>query len=414
VQAYAKSPAFEALQQGILEVLDSDERIPMVRKIGARFYNFWRDKAHPKGLWRRTTLDEYRKPQPAWETVLDLDALAAADGENWVWHGADCLDPDYRRCLISLSRGGADADVVREFDLQTCRFVEGGFSLPEAKNHVGWKDIDHLYVATDFGPGSMTSSSYPRIVKEWRRGTPLDSATTVYEGLHDDMSVGAYRDNTPGFERDYVSRQIDFYDSETWLRQRGRHARQDRRARRLAGRDHARVDAHRAAHRLDRGRRHLQVGLAAGHEVRRLHGGRARAHRAVRARRHHRARQPLVDAPPPDRQHHARRGEPARGAHAAGRRQGRVAAREPGRRARALDHRRGRHRRGRERRLLPHRERLPAAHHALHRHHRPGRAPGAEGQPRLLRRLALPREPALRALEGRHARALLRDRARRT
>jgi len=109
VQAYAQSPAFEALQQGILEVLDSDDRIPMVRKIGPFFYNFWRDKEHPKGLWRRTTLDEYRKPQPAWESVLDLDALAAADKENWVWHGADCLEPDYRRCLISLSRGGADA-----------------------------------------------------------------------------------------------------------------------------------------------------------------------------------------------------------------------------------------------------------------------------------------------------------------
>jgi prolyl oligopeptidase len=218
VQAYAQSPAFKALEQGILEVLDSDERIPMVRKIGLGYYNFWRDKAHPKGLWRRTTLAEYRKPQPVWETVLDLDALAAADGENWVWHGADCLDPDYKRCLISLSRGGADADVVREFDLEAKQFVEGGFTLPEAKNHVGWKDIDHLYVATDFGPGSMTSSSYPRIVKEWQRGTPLASAVTVYEGAHEDMSVSAYRDNTPGFERDFVSRQIDFYESETWLR----------------------------------------------------------------------------------------------------------------------------------------------------------------------------------------------------
>jgi len=218
VQAHAQSPAFKALEQGILEVLDSDERIPMVRKIGPGYYNFWRDKTHPKGLWRRTTLAEYRQPQPAWETVLDLDALAAADGENWVWHGADCLDPDYKRCLISLSRGGADADVVREFDLEAKQFVEGGFTLPEAKNHVGWKDIDHLYVATDFGPGSMTSSSYPRIVKEWKRGTPLASAVTVYEGAHEDMSVSAYRDNTPGFERDFVSRQIDFYESETWLR----------------------------------------------------------------------------------------------------------------------------------------------------------------------------------------------------
>ncbi|MBJ2159042.1 prolyl oligopeptidase family serine peptidase [Variovorax sp. IB41] len=218
VQAYAQSPAFKALEAGILEVLDSDDRIPMVRKIGPFFYNFWRDKDHPKGLWRRTTLTEYRKPQPAWETVIDIDALAAADKENWVWHGADCLEPDYKRCLVSLSRGGADADVVREFDLHSKTFVEGGFTLPEAKNHVGWKDIDHLYVATDFGPGSMTSSSYPRIVKEWKRGTPLAAATTVYEGAHEDMSVSAYRDNTPGFERDFVSRQIDFYESETWLR----------------------------------------------------------------------------------------------------------------------------------------------------------------------------------------------------
>jgi prolyl oligopeptidase len=218
VQAYAQSPAFKALEAGILEVLDSDDRIPMVRKIGPFFYNFWRDKDHPKGLWRRTTLAEYRKPQPAWETVIDIDALAATDKENWVWHGADCLEPDYRRCLVSLSRGGADADVVREFDLHSKTFVKGGFTLPEAKNHVGWKDVDHLYVATDFGPGSMTSSSYPRIVKEWKRGTPLAAAVTVYEGAHEDMSVSAYRDNTPGFERDFVSRQIDFYESETWLR----------------------------------------------------------------------------------------------------------------------------------------------------------------------------------------------------
>ncbi|HWT20707.1 MAG TPA: prolyl oligopeptidase family serine peptidase [Variovorax sp.] len=218
VQRYARSPAFERMKQGILEVLDSDARIPMVRKIGPFFYNFWRDQKNPKGLWRRTTLAEYRKPQPDWETVLDLDALAEADKENWVWHGADCLQPAYKRCLVSLSRGGADADVVREFDLELKQFVASGFTLPEAKSNVAWKDVDHLYVATDFGPGSMTSSSYPRIVKEWKRGTPLESAATVYEGGEDDMTVSAWRDNTPGFERDFVSRQMDFYDSETWLR----------------------------------------------------------------------------------------------------------------------------------------------------------------------------------------------------
>lgn len=218
VQRYAQSPAFERMEPRILEVLDSEARIPMVRKIGPLFYNFWRDRKNPKGLWRRTTLAEYRKPQPDWETVLDLDALAEADKENWVWHGADCLQPGYKRCLISLSRGGADANVVREFDLELKEFVASGFTLPEAKSNVAWKDIDHLYVATDFGPGSMTSSSYPRIVKEWKRGTPLESAATVYEGGEDDMTVSAWRDNTPGFERDFVSRQMDFYDSETWLR----------------------------------------------------------------------------------------------------------------------------------------------------------------------------------------------------
>jgi len=218
VKKYAESAEFKQLDARILEVLDSNERIPMVSKIGEHFYNFWRDKDHPKGLWRRTTLDEYRKNQPAWETVIDLDALSKAENENWVWHGAQCLKPDYQRCLISLSRGGADAEVVREFDLPGNQFVKGGFELPEAKSRVAWMDRDHLYVATDFGPGSMTTSSYPRIVKEWKRGTPLSSATTVYEAKTEDMSVAGFRDNTAGFERDFVTRQIAFYDSETFVR----------------------------------------------------------------------------------------------------------------------------------------------------------------------------------------------------
>jgi prolyl oligopeptidase len=213
VQKYADTAEFKQLDARILEVLDSNERIPMVSKIGDYFYNFWRDKEHPKGLWRRTTLDEYRRDQPAWQTVIDLDALAAAENENWVWHGAQCLKPDNQRCLVSLSRGGADADVVREFDLPGMQFVKDGFVLSEAKTNVAWKDKDHLYVATDFGPESMTTSSYPRIVKEWQRGTPLSSAMTVHEVKSDDMTVAAMRDNTPGFERDFVVRQIAFYDS---------------------------------------------------------------------------------------------------------------------------------------------------------------------------------------------------------
>jgi prolyl oligopeptidase len=218
VTKYAESQDFKTLDARLLEMLDSDAKIPMVSKIGDHYYNFWRDKQHPKGLWRRTTLAEYRKDKPAWDTVIDLDALAAAEKENWVWHGAQCLKPDYRRCLVSLSRGGADADVVREFDLSTKAFIKDGFALPEAKSQVAWIDDDHIYVATDFGPGSMTTSSYPRIVKEWKRGTPLASAQTVYEGKESDMSISAYRDRTPGFERDFVQRALEFYNSETFLR----------------------------------------------------------------------------------------------------------------------------------------------------------------------------------------------------
>ena len=103
---------FAALEKRILDILDSDARIPYVQKLGPWYYNFWRDAKNPRGLWRRTTLAEYRKEHPAWETVIDLDALGAAEKENWVWHGADCLKPDYKRCLVQLSRGGADADVV--------------------------------------------------------------------------------------------------------------------------------------------------------------------------------------------------------------------------------------------------------------------------------------------------------------
>ena len=222
VKALAESEEFRSLESRILSILDSKERIPMVTKIGERFYNFWRDAAHPKGLWRRTTLAEYKKPDPAWETVIDLDALAADEKENWVWHGAMVLEPADQVCLVSLSRGGADADVVREFDLERKAFVTDGFTLPEAKSRVAWRNENSLFVATDFGPGSLTTSGYPRTVREWQRGTPLAAAPLVFEGQPEDMSVTGYRDLTPGFERDFVVRQKTFYTSDFFLRRDGR------------------------------------------------------------------------------------------------------------------------------------------------------------------------------------------------
>ena len=221
VTELAEGEGFAGLEQRLLEILDSDAKIPFVSKIGDRYYNFWQDAAHPRGIWRRTTLTEYRKDKPAWETVIDLDALAASDGENWVWHGATVLEPDDRLCLVSLSRGGADADVVREFDFEAKQFVAGGFTLPEAKSSVAWRNHDSLFVATDFGPGSLTTSGYPRTVREWARGAPLAEAPLVLEGQPDDMAVGAWHDPTPGYERDFVSRQVTFWTSELFLRRDG-------------------------------------------------------------------------------------------------------------------------------------------------------------------------------------------------
>ncbi len=207
-------PGFEDRRLRILEVLDSREQIPYVVRRGAWLYNLWRDATNPRGLWRRTSLDEYRKPSPAWDTVLDLDALGKAEKENWVWAGAQCLGPSYRRCLVSLSRGGADATVVREFDTVTRQFVADGFVTPEAKTSVEWLDADTVYIATDFGPGSLTESGYPRIVKRWRRGQPLADALTVFAGRPQDVSAFVTVDHTPGFERTLVGRAVSFYTTE--------------------------------------------------------------------------------------------------------------------------------------------------------------------------------------------------------
>jgi prolyl oligopeptidase len=216
------STLFQALDRRILEILDSDERIPGIQKLGANYYNFWRDARNPRGLWRRTTLEEYRKAKPNWEVVLDLDRLGKEENENWVWHGAQALKPDYRRALISLSRGGADANVVREFDLAAKSFTKDGYTLPEAKSQVAWRGIDSVFVGTDFGPGSLTTSGYPRLVKEWKRGTPLSDATLVLEAKPDDMGASAFRDLTPGFERDVVMRRPTFRTSEVFLRLDGK------------------------------------------------------------------------------------------------------------------------------------------------------------------------------------------------
>jgi prolyl oligopeptidase len=207
---------FEQMRAEALEVLDTEARIPYVRRRGDYLYNFWRDAANPRGLWRRTTLENYRTEEPDWDVIIDVDELAAADDENWVWAGAKVIEPDHTLALISLSRGGSDAAIVREFDMRTLSFVAGGFELPEAKTQITWEDSDTVLLGTDFGEGSLTESGYPRLVKRWRRGQPVDNAATLFSGASTDVIVAASVDRTPGFERTMVGRAIDFFNDENY------------------------------------------------------------------------------------------------------------------------------------------------------------------------------------------------------
>jgi prolyl oligopeptidase len=182
-------PWFSTVEQEILHIITSEDRIPYPSTRGDVVYNFWTDTEHPRGIYRRTSLESYLSGAPAWETVLDIDALVEEEGVPWAYRGMSCLGPEHRRCMVNLSRGGSDATEAREFDLVEARFVEGGFFLPEAKSSLGWVNDSTLLVATDWGEGSLTTSGYARIAKVWRRGTSLESARTLYEGDPEDVAV---------------------------------------------------------------------------------------------------------------------------------------------------------------------------------------------------------------------------------
>ena len=205
------------------EVLDDARHIPYVRRRGELLYDFRQDATHVRGVWRRTTLAEYRKEEPDWETVLDVDALAEAEGVDWVWDGAVVRYPDHRRALVRLSPSGTDAVVVREFDLGEGEFVPEsgvggrGFRVPEGKTRIDWIDEDTVYLGADLGPDSLTASGYPRTVRRWRRGTAHTEAELVFEAGHEDLSATAWHDPTPGYARDFLSVQRDFWRSELYL-----------------------------------------------------------------------------------------------------------------------------------------------------------------------------------------------------
>jgi prolyl oligopeptidase len=227
-KALTDSERFQKMQARTLSILDSTDKVAYVAKRGEFYYNLWQDADNPRGLWRRTTLEQYQLDEPKWETVLDLDALGKAEGENWVWKGSTWLLPDRDRCLLALSRGGADASVVREFDIPSKSFVQDGFVLPEAKTQAAWKDRNTLYVGTDFGEGSMTDSGYPRIAKEWQRGTKLSEAKTVAEGQKEDIYTSVSRDQTLGFEHDFLFRGMTFYTNEVFLLKDGKQIKIDK------------------------------------------------------------------------------------------------------------------------------------------------------------------------------------------
>ena len=210
-------PTFEAFRQRNLEIYDSDERIAFPALRGDYVYNYWKDADNKRGIWRRTTLADYAAGKSNWDVILDLDALADEDGEDWVWKGSTCLRPEYRHCLLQLSRGGADAVVIREFDVEERVFVDDGFYLPEAKSQLSWIDKDSVYVGSDFGDGSRTDSGYPRTARLWERGVPITEAREVFAGEQADVSAGVFRSWDKDTAYDIAYRAPSFFRSNIYL-----------------------------------------------------------------------------------------------------------------------------------------------------------------------------------------------------
>ncbi|MEI9997120.1 MAG: prolyl oligopeptidase family serine peptidase [Rhizomicrobium sp.] len=206
-------PRYQADHDAVLKVLDATDRIPYGAIVRDSVFNFWQDAVNPKGVWRRTTVADYANSSPHWETVIDVDKLAADEHENWIWKGANCT-PDLSRCLVQLSRDGGDAHVIREFDLKTKTFISGGFTLPHAKSDASWIDNDTVVFDTDFGPGTMTKSGYPRIVRLWHRGQPIDAAKTLLEGKPEDIAVQTLTLNGKHGVTALVVRGVTFFENE--------------------------------------------------------------------------------------------------------------------------------------------------------------------------------------------------------
>lgn len=216
IERFAQSRRFQQTQEAILTSLNDKANIPWGDLYHDTVYNFWQDDNHPRGIWRRTDEASYLTTTPQWETVLDIDRLNEDESANWSFGGADLLYPNFTRALVFLSSGG-DACEIREFDLLSKTFIADGFFLPESKSEITWLDINTLLLALDAGGDSLTTSGYPRCIRRWQRGTSPRDAPLIYSGKTSDLTVSAWHDHTPGFEKNLVHCSRDFYHSCTYL-----------------------------------------------------------------------------------------------------------------------------------------------------------------------------------------------------
>lgn len=210
-------PSFQPMFQTALDLMTAEDNLALGHEVRGTVYNFWQDKKHPLGLWRRTSLASYKTEKPEWETIIDFDALAAKEGVKWVFGGADRLYPDFTRALVYLSPDGGDAHEVREFDLKTRQFVDGGFHAPASKSRLTWLDADSLLVSAAFEDDQKTSSGYPRVVNIWKRGEPLQDARRIFEIGADELATGAGVDHDGDKQYVFLSQTIDFFAGRSFL-----------------------------------------------------------------------------------------------------------------------------------------------------------------------------------------------------
>ena len=218
----ANSKLYKELYQQALSVLNGKSRLPVVSQKGKWLYNFWQDANHPRGIYRKTTLKQFKKKSPKWHTVLDMDAYSKKHHQNYDYHGMTCLPPKGNACLVYLSPGGSDAIEVREFDLKKGQFIKNGFEVPLAKTRISWIDKNTVYIGTDFGKDSMTNSGYPRLIKKWERGTPLNKAQLIYQGKANSMSASAFKVTTDNKELEIITETTSFWESQKYVINQGK------------------------------------------------------------------------------------------------------------------------------------------------------------------------------------------------